>query len=46
MKKVDCRCSDCRVKFTIEFRKSQPPWPLLCPVCGDTVEKVKIYEEN
>ena len=45
MKKVEYKCLDCRVKFTITFRKSIPPWSLMCPVCGDRVEKIK-NEEN
>jgi len=40
MKIAECYCEDCRTHFKIKFKKSIPPWPLLCPVCG--TEKPKI----
>jgi len=42
MKIAECYCNDCRLHFKITFKKSVPPWTMICPVCGAKVSYKKI----
>lgn len=43
-KECDCKCYDCRIEFSIKFKKSVPPWSLTCPVCSGRIIDVKWKE--
>ena len=46
MKKCECKCGDCRTEFMISFKKSIPPWEIVCPVCKSTIIKVNWIDKD
>jgi len=43
---VSCHCGDCRVEFTVSFKRPQPPWTLTCPVCqGKLIDQHDVFSD-
>jgi len=46
MKKCECKCTECKTEFMITFKKSVPPWDLVCPVCKSTLVNYVWIDKN
>jgi Zn finger protein HypA/HybF involved in hydrogenase expression len=48
MKKVECKCGDCRAYFIIDVsdKRGFPPWKIKCPLCESTQVEYKWIDKN